>query len=163
MFSWSGSKEMLDKWLNEVPVSTPKHVLGAALQAPSVPGAALTSSHNGSFPNLLQLMGLPPAASHSCTTLLFQSCAFFYSFFLPSSLGPPLLFTLLHSPAPPPPPLPWPDPIFWPCLVYYFLSLLWTSPDAFGHVLPHIYNKINHSLNNALEWSCPHVIWLYRF
>lgn len=94
----------------------PKHMLQADLQDPSVPGAALSSSHSGSFPKLLQLMGLSPAVSHSCTILPFHHCAFLCSLFLSSSLAP--------SPPQLGPTATMAGPIFWPCLVYYFLSLL---------------------------------------
>lgn len=116
-----------------MPISVPKHMLQADLQDPSVPGAALSSSHSGSFPKLLQLMGLSPAVSHSCTTLPFHYCAFLCSLFLSSSLAP--------SPPQLGPTATMAGPIFWPCLVYYFLSLLWTLPEVSRCSLPQIYNK----------------------
>lgn len=56
-----------------------------------------------------------------------------------------LLFSLSHR-------YPWPYPIWEPCLVYFFLSLLWTFLDAFGCSLSHIYNK-NLLLNHGAVMS----------
>lgn len=81
------------KWQKVVPISIPKCRLKAGLQAHSVPGAAL-SSHNGPYPKLLQLLGFPPAASHSYT----QPCCFSLVLSFALSLCLPLLVLLYYSP-----------------------------------------------------------------
>lgn len=43
--------------------------------------------------------------------------------------------------------------VFWPCSVYYFLSLLWAFPDATRGSFPNMYNK-NISLNHTMELYC---------
>lgn len=71
--------------------------------------------------NLPQLRGFPPSASFSLH-LCYVSYALSW-FFLSLPLAflctpPPLLLTS------------WWGPVHWPCPVHYFLSLLWTVPEA---------------------------------
>ena len=127
-----------DKWLWVVPVNTPRDVVDSRLL-----------SHTGTCPRvytafwalLALLRSFPSQLLILLITLLFQPLS------LPASL-----FTLLTS---------HPDAgsSLLAISVYYFLSLLWILPDAFGCCLPHVYNK-NLPLNHAVEWSCPHFVHL---
>lgn len=50
-----------------------------------------------------------------------------------------------------------PDPLCWPCSVYYFLFLLCTLLDASGCSLPRIFNKYLPP-NHSMEWPCHYAV-----
>lgn len=128
-FAISTPECQVQKKLGQKPISTPKFRLVSRLpQNLWLFSALLTLSSTLQFSSSWAFFAL---ASHFSQALSYA----------PQSSSPlPLLSPLLSRPG----------PFCWPCLVYSFLSLLRTLPDASGSSLPQSHN-INLPLSHTSE------------
>ena len=123
-----------NKWLPGVPISIPKCMLATRLTQYLWLSSALLSQcpaptpPDHGFPCPASCLHLTPPLQLSLSRLSPLSSSRFFS------LTPHVACSSL---------------LCWPCSVYYFLSLLWTLPDASACTLPPIYNK---NLSSTTPW-----------
>lgn len=129
----SGSKRSSEQMANHgASERTKEH---AGLQAHSLPVALLNQLPTLNFFSSWALPFQLLISIEPCHSAVFLLDYHSVGILLPPLSWSFLLFLSSH------PFFSWPGSVCWPCLVSYFLSLVWTLSDASSCTLPHAYNK----------------------